>query len=109
LAEPVFCTPPSVPVYHLIRTYNRRMAAIARSRRERGVFGRRNQGERFLMSGFTLEPSSGLGVLKALVGWLKLELTEGWRTWGRAVRQPDQFPASAPLSRCDPASLPAQK
>jgi flavin-dependent dehydrogenase len=96
LGEPVFCTPPSVPVYHLIRTYNRRLAAMARSRRSRGVFGRRNHGERFLMSGFTLEPSSGLGVLKALVGWLKLELTEGWRTWGRTSRRCDEVPASAP-------------
>jgi flavin-dependent dehydrogenase len=107
LSEPVFCTPPSVPVFHLIRTYNRRMAAIARSRRARGTFGRSNHGERFLMGGFTLEPSSGLGVLKAMAGWFRLELTEGWRTWGRTGRRSAKSPSITPVPSTIPGS-PAQ-
>ena len=81
LAEPVFSTPPSVPVYHLMSCYNRRLAAIARSRRQRGVLGRTNARHRFFFGGFTLEPSSSWPVMKALGGWLKLEITEGWRSW----------------------------
>ncbi len=81
LSEPVFSTPPSVPVYHLMRCYNRRLAAIARSRRERGKLGRTNARRRFFFGGFTLAPSSSWQVLKALGGWIGLELTEGWRSW----------------------------
>src|SRR5436190_10158327 len=40
LTEPVFSTPPSVPFYHFIRTYNRRLAQIARARRSRDTWGR---------------------------------------------------------------------
>lgn len=105
LTEPVFCTPPSVPVFHLMRTYNRRFAAIARHRRVRGTFGRANSGQRFFLSGFTLEPSSGWPVLKALGAWLKLELTEGWRTWNRTDQRPAAVSAPAPAS---PAPQPVQ-
>jgi flavin-dependent dehydrogenase len=81
LRNSLFATPPSVPCYHLMRTYNRRFAAIARARRERGVWGRCNAGHRFLFGGYTFAPSSMKHILKALAGWGWLELTEGWRTW----------------------------
>ena len=79
----VFLTPPSVPVYHLMRTYNRRLAAIARARRERRTFGRFNDCRRFLFGGFTFERdgANGKHLFKALARWLALEMTEGWRTW----------------------------
>jgi len=83
LKEPVFSTPPSVPVFHLMRAYNRRFAAIAENRRARGTFGRRNDHARFLFGGYSLEPSSARPVLSALLRWMRLELTEGWRSWGR--------------------------
>jgi Dehydrogenases (flavoproteins) len=81
LMEPPFSTPPSVPAYHLMRTYNRRLAAIARSRRKRGIWGRNNAGRRFLIPGFTFSGRSSFPVVQALFGWLKLELFEGWRSW----------------------------
>jgi flavin-dependent dehydrogenase len=81
LVEPVFSTPPSIPVWHLMRLYNRRLAAMARSRRVRGVLGRHNAGRRHLIGGFTLEPSSALLVGRSLLRWLRLEAAEGWRTW----------------------------
>jgi flavin-dependent dehydrogenase len=81
LKEPVFSTPPSVPFYHLMRTYARRLAAIGRSRRERGTWGRRNHARRFMFGGYTFEGKSSVPVLKALVSWGLLELREGWRTW----------------------------
>lgn len=88
LTVPLFSNAPSTPFYHLMRTYNRRFAAMARRRKARGTFGRRNHERRFLFQGYTFAPSSGLPIAKALLGWLRLELTEGWRSWGwtRAVK-----------------------
>jgi flavin-dependent dehydrogenase len=79
--EPLFSTPPSVPFYHLMRTYTRRFAAMARSRRARGVWGRRNAGQRFMFPGYTFTGGSTLPIAKALLNWGWLELTEGWRSW----------------------------
>src|SRR5207248_5104553 len=42
LCEPVFAPSVSTPFFHLMRTYNRRLARIARSRRERERLGRYN-------------------------------------------------------------------
>jgi len=89
----VFMTPPSVPVYHLMRTYNRRFAAIGRTRRERGTFGRTNDGQRFMFGGFTFERDGAntKHIAKALLKWGWLELTEGWRSW--FVDEPAAVPA----------------
>jgi hypothetical protein len=81
LREPVFSTPPSTPFFHLIAGYNRRLAAMARHRRKRGVWGRRNAGEKFLINGFMFTAPHALSVGRALLRWCRLELTEGWRTW----------------------------
>jgi hypothetical protein len=81
LKEPVFSTKPSVPVFHLIRTYNRRFAQIARSRRSRDCLGRFNCGHRFMFNGYSLEPGSIKPVLGALRQWAWLEVREGWRSW----------------------------
>jgi hypothetical protein len=81
LTEPVFTTPPSVPFFHFIRTYNRRLAQIARSRRRRDQWGRLNDRKRFLFPGYTFAPSSSFLLAKAVLGWAGLELREGWRTW----------------------------
>lgn len=81
LLEPPFSTAPSTPPYYLIRTYNRRFAAMARERRRRGVHGRANASRKHLINGFTLARSDARLVVKALWKWLWLELTEGWRTW----------------------------
>ncbi|MBX3745436.1 MAG: NAD(P)/FAD-dependent oxidoreductase [Verrucomicrobiae bacterium] len=88
LVEPIFSTRPSGPVFRLMRTYNRRFAAMADERRRTGRFGRRNRGSRFLFGGYTIEPSSLRPLLGALLGWMRLELREGWRTWGRRAVQP---------------------
>lgn len=83
LTEPVFSTPASRPFFHFMRAYNRRFARIARVRRARGQWGKANHGRRFLFGGFTFAPTSAGLLLKALAGWLWLEVTEGWRSWGR--------------------------
>ncbi len=87
LREPVFMTPPSTPFFYFMRGYNRRFASIASARRERRALGRQNAGKRFLFPGFSLEPASGKLLVKAIVGWGLLELTEGWRTWFRGRKK----------------------
>ncbi|HXT41572.1 MAG TPA: tryptophan 7-halogenase [Candidatus Angelobacter sp.] len=94
LSEPVFASPVSAPFFHLMRLYNRRLARIARRRRERGRLGRRNAGRSFMFKGYTFSRSSVLPVFSALAGWLLLEIREGWRSWGRprvAEKQPDRL------------------
>ncbi len=92
LNKPVFSEPPSVPIYHFIRTYNRRLAQMARVRRARGTLGRANAGRRFLFGGFTFTLNTARPLIKATLHWGWLELTEGWRSWWQ--RQPK---ASAPI------------
>jgi flavin-dependent dehydrogenase len=96
LNEPLFSTQPSVPFFHLIRTYNRRFAAIARRRRLRHSLGRHNFGHRFMFQGYTFAGSSMLPVVKAIASWGWLELREGWRSWF-AANEP------APAKMTDPA------
>ena len=81
LCEPPFSTKPSIPFYHLMRTYNRRFAAIARARRKRSAWGRHNAHRRFMIPGFTFSGRSSWPVVRSLLAWVKLEATEGWRTW----------------------------
>jgi flavin-dependent dehydrogenase len=100
LCEPVFASRISWLFFHLMHTYNQRFARIARSRRERGVLGRRNACRRFMFKGYTFARSSALPIFSALAGWLRLELTEGWRSWrprAAAVAQPQEV--FVPVSR----------
>src|SRR6266536_2204141 len=66
LCEPVFTARLSTPFYVLMRSYNRRFAEMARSRRERARLGRRNAGRRFMFCGYTFARSSALPILAAL-------------------------------------------
>jgi flavin-dependent dehydrogenase len=85
--EEAFLTPPfsqriSAPFYRLMRFYNSRFARMARHRRERGLLGRTNRNMRALIPGFTLSRGEMKQVVKGLMRWGWLEVTEGWRTWG---------------------------
>jgi flavin-dependent dehydrogenase len=93
LKQPVFTTRPSVPFFHLMRTYNRRFAAIARARHKRGAWGRANAGRRFMFGGYTFSGKSALPIVRALLGWGWLEVSEGWRSWFAA--RPADKPAVA--------------
>jgi flavin-dependent dehydrogenase len=99
LGEPVFSLPVSTPFFHLMHAYNRRFAAMARSRRARQAWGRRNHGRRWLVPGYTLSGSSAWPIVKALLGWGRLEMTEGWRSWfGYSGKKPSgQATAAANL------------
>ena len=97
VVEPVFNTgevallappfsPPSGKVFAaLIGCYNRRFACIARRRRRLGMLGRMNDNRRSLIPGFTLDRSDTTRLFSMLGEWAKLELKEGWRSWGKEV------------------------
>ncbi|NJR42257.1 MAG: hypothetical protein HC767_05975 [Akkermansiaceae bacterium] len=67
--------------------YNRRFAAIAIRRRELNLLGRTNDNRRLLIPGFTLDRSDTKRIFSMLRQWAKLELKEGWRTWGKKHRE----------------------
>lgn len=92
--EPTFSTPPSVPFYHFMSFYNRRLAAMGRSRMNRGVFGRNNAKRRLLFKGYTFSPWDGRHVAHGILIWLMLELKEGWRSW---FSLPADIPVASPL------------
>jgi flavin-dependent dehydrogenase len=77
LLEPIFSLPASAPFYHFMRFYNRRLARIARARRERRELGRHNAGERAMLKGFTLGRMTLLALLRALGQWATVEVEEG--------------------------------
>ena len=94
-----FCNPPfsrpiSHPFYRLMSLYNRRLAQIARRRRQIGALGRTNRGRRYMIPGFTLSRGDFGQLLKGLAKWGWLELTEGWRSWGAPTAEP-----GSPISR----------
>lgn len=95
LEQPVFSTPPSIPVYHLMRFYNRRLAQIARSRRKRGVWGRSNDCRRFLIPGYSFSPKTAGPILRAMTRWIWLEVCEGWRSWFARPKSPQPVQSSA--------------
>jgi flavin-dependent dehydrogenase len=71
----------------LMALYNRRLAAIARSRMARGTWGRRNSGRYFGFISYELNNRLLPRVAGQLLMWMLLEAREGWRTWfaGRPV------------------------
>jgi flavin-dependent dehydrogenase len=112
LLEPVFSTPPSVPVFHLMRSYNRRFASIARGRARRQVLGRQNSGRRFMFQGYTFSPGDVTPILKALAAWAMLELKEGWRSWlNNKSKTPSELTVPIPVREppLHPATMSAER
>ena len=100
LLTPPFSVPPSRPIFHFMRTYNRRFAQIARRRRRVNALGKTNRGNRCLIPGFTMSRSDATRLFGAFVKWAWIELTEGWRTWWQ---RPEKGAAAAPSDAPDAA------
>jgi flavin-dependent dehydrogenase len=83
LTAPPFSPPSGRLFANLMTTYNRRFAKIARRRRRIGTLGRGNDNRRLLIPGFLLSRGNMLRLFVFLGAWAKLELTEGWRSWGK--------------------------
>jgi len=84
LAIPPFSPKVSTPVHWFMRFYNERFAAMARTRRRRKLWGQGNSARQYLFQSFSISPKDLPRIGVAVLGWLGLELREGWRSWGRA-------------------------
>ena len=84
LRIPPYSVREAAPIFALMRCYNRRLAAMGRRRREDGSFGRRNAGCRDLFPGFNFKVPLLLRIIvSGLAMWARLELKEGWKSWGK--------------------------
>lgn len=82
LQFPPYSVREAAPIFALMRLYNRRFAAMGRRRHKDGRFGCGNNGRRDLVAGFNFRVPHLLRIIGgALASWLRLELTEGWRSW----------------------------
>ena len=100
LSSPPFAVPVSTPVYHFMRFYNSRFAAMARKRRERRVWGQSNSQRQFLFQSFSISPKDLPRIIGAATQWLLLEVREGWRSWFDRGKTPKvSEPKEAPASR----------
>ncbi|MGV3771380.1 MAG: NAD(P)/FAD-dependent oxidoreductase [Verrucomicrobiales bacterium] len=94
--EPVFSTKPSIPFYHFISFYNRRLAKIGKRRRDQGRLSATNAKERFLFQGYTFNPWSYRWILYGILGLLKLELKEVRHYFQPTTQQSPARPILAP-------------
>jgi flavin-dependent dehydrogenase len=94
LETPSFGRDRDGPPARFMALYNRRLAAIARSRRARGTWGRRNEGRYFAFSSHELDRRIFPRLAAAIVTWLRLELREGWRTWFAAAEERQPHPVA---------------
>lgn len=106
LLAPPFSVPKSRPFLFLMSTYNRRFAQIARRRRRLGMLGKKNRALRFLNNGFTLSRGDSRLIVKHLLKWLWLELTEGWRSWGERPEKSTPAKAMPAENYADSATVP---
>jgi flavin-dependent dehydrogenase len=81
LEVPAFAPRGGAAAGALMALYNRRLAAIARSRMRRGTWGRRNSGRYFGFISYELNRRLLPRVVGQLAMWMLLEATEGWRSW----------------------------
>ncbi len=97
LLQPPFTGPKTRFPFLVIRAYNRRLAAIARTRQEREIWGKKNLQHTFAFNSYRMDWTLGLRVIGAFFAYILLEMKEGWRSW---------FRKAAPLSKL--ASSPSE-
>lgn len=102
LAEPPYSAPGAGPFFALMRAYNRRFAAMARTRRHLGLFGKNNRGRRDLFPGFNFRVPYLLKIIAgALAGWAWMEICEGWRSWFRRAAPNLAASSEVPVTSSD--------
>jgi flavin-dependent dehydrogenase len=94
-----FTHPAAGPIAALMRFYNSRFAKIAARRRRIGTLGLSNDRQRTLISGFLIGRGEIRKIIPLLYQWLKLELREGWHTWGRTAELVITKPDASALER----------
>ena len=107
LEMPPFSPWQAGPFFKLMSLYNRRLAAMARVRRERGEFGKNNQGRRDLVPGFNFRLGQLFRtVFDGFALWIGLELREGWRSWFQPKPKPAAEFHQPPIARQAAAAHP---
>ena len=101
LETPPFAHPDSWWAFRLMAFYNRRLASMALSRRRRGVWGRHNDRRYFGFISYEFNKRLPFRVIGLVFLWLRLELTEGWRSWFSSS-------SSVPVSELTPAAEPVK-
>lgn len=86
LLAPPFSPPSGRFFAALMQCYSRRFVCIANRRRSLNQLGKTNDNRRSLIPGFTLARSDTRRIFSMLGEWAKLELREGWRTWGKPMK-----------------------
>jgi len=64
--------------YYPIRFYNRRLAAIARRKKEIGTYGNHNAGRRPAFVGYSVRSSVFVMIAHGLLRWAKAEIAHAW-------------------------------
>jgi flavin-dependent dehydrogenase len=82
----------------LMALYNRRLASIARSRMERGTWGRKNSGHYVGFISYELNRRLLPRIIGQLFMWIVLEAREGWRTWFSLGARGAAAPVAAPIA-----------
>jgi flavin-dependent dehydrogenase len=92
--------------WRMMRTFNRRLQTLARQRRERGIYGRRNLGWRLYGNAPGAGWAGGLPMLRSgLRLWLRLEVETLWARLTRSRRTEDAEVGPEPVDRVDPGRL----
>jgi len=76
LLDPPFSDTGIGPIFHFMRTYNRRFAEIARRRRKRRMLGKTNRAHRCLIPGFKLHSANPRLFAQGFAKWARVELGE---------------------------------
>lgn len=74
--------------FRVMSLYNRRLVAIAQSRRERGVWGKSNNRNYFGFISYEFNNRLAWRITALLAMWFGLEVREGWRTWFKRAPEP---------------------
>jgi len=99
LLEPPFVSPVSWIFFKFMSGYNRRFAKLARRRRKLGLLGGMNTGQRLLIDGYTLNWGDISKVLKVILKWGRLEISDAMRCWGRsAPKEPARVATASPVA-----------
>ena len=98
LEIPAFAPRGGLAAGRLMALYNRRLAAIARSRMARGTWGRSNTGRYHGFISYELNPRLLPRVVGQLLVWLSIEMREGWRTWFKLPAVQTGAPLTVPVA-----------
>ncbi len=105
LEIPPFAHANATWAFRLMECYNRRFAAIARTRIRRGTWGRTNALRNVRFTSYEFDRRLPFRIGRALLSWVGLELREGWRSWfSESSKSVPETAASPPTGAIVPST-----